>query len=326
MNVKLPRDCTDSDIVLSQGDEPISGPQPTGMTFFLERLRLAHLCREMTDTVPLETSRLMQMPYDDIIALDGKLQAFILRLPFFFKLDPESRSKSIILEATYPKIPIERYCITTEVHTRRCKLHQRFLHRQSIDLRYAYSRRACLESARAVINVYGDLRQSDSLSTAPDLMGMAIHTTHLALVVMVMDLCFNKTEVDESEMKAEVKAALQMFEDSRNASPLLNRLLSSLSEVLRKHKVELPTTSTLEINNAAGSSNGVALHAFDNPSDEDAMQSMATTRRGLDGMQDAEFALDTPFDEFWQIALQGEPHPDSVSWDNLFSSLDSRPF
>jgi len=48
VNVRLPKDCTDNDIVLSEENEPIIGPQPKGMTFFLERVRLAHLCREMT--------------------------------------------------------------------------------------------------------------------------------------------------------------------------------------------------------------------------------------------------------------------------------------
>ena len=321
INVRLPKDCTDDNVVLSEENEPVTGPQPTGMTFFLERLRLAHLCREMADIVPLETSELMQVPYEQIISLDKKLQGFVSSLPFFFKLDAESRRKSKPLETMYPRILISRYCITTETHSRRCKLHQRFLLRQSVDPRYAYSRRACLESARAVIQGYEDLREHGSQSTVPELMGMAVHFTHLALLIMVMDLCFNRDEVDEAEVKAEVKAALQMFGDARNTSPLLGRFLSSLSDLLLQHKVHLTDPSSSTTNNVAGFAHEIMLDAFKNPSDDDQMQS---TQLGLD-IQDPGFALDPSFDEIWQTAMQGEPNPDSLTWDNLFSTLDSRP-
>lgn len=40
-------------------------------------------------------------------------------------------------------------------------------------------------------------------------------------------------------------------------------------------------------------------------------------------MQNPGVALDF-FDEFWQIAMQGEPNLDSLTGDNLFSALDSR--
>jgi len=319
INVRLPKDCTDDDLVLGGESDPKMGPQPTGMTFFLERLRLAHLCREMTDIVPLETSELLQIPYEQIIALDRKLQDFISNLPFFFRLDAESRRRSKDLEAMYPKIPISRYCITTEAHSRRCKLHQRFLLRQSVDPRYAYSRRACLESARVVVQVYKDLREHDSPCAVPELMGMAVHFTHLALVVMAMDLCFNRDETDEAEIKAEVEAVLRIFEHARSASPLLDRILNSLNDVLREHKVYLTDPSTLAASNAgaAGSANEIRLDTFNNLSDNGQMQ---YNHLALD-MQDSGTALD----DFWQNTMYGSPTPDSLTWDNLFSALDSRP-
>ncbi len=70
VNVRLPKDCDDDDVVLGESNEPTIRPQPTGMTYFLDRVRLAHLCREMVDIVPLETSKLKQTPYGHIIALD----------------------------------------------------------------------------------------------------------------------------------------------------------------------------------------------------------------------------------------------------------------
>ena len=76
MNVRLPKDCTDDDIFLGGDGHAMIGPQPTIMTFFLEKVRLAHLCREMADTLPLETYKLTKLPYEHIIALDKSWKIF----------------------------------------------------------------------------------------------------------------------------------------------------------------------------------------------------------------------------------------------------------
>lgn len=320
VHVRPPKDCSDDDLVLGEENELTIGPQPSSMSFFLERLRLAHLCREMTDTVPLETSELTQMPFEQIIALDKKLQDFISNLPFFFKIDAESRRRSKPFETVCPRLPVLRYFIITEAHSKRCKLHQRFLHRQSFDPRYDYSRRACIESARAVVQVYKDLREHSAPSTVMELMPMAVHFTHLALVVMVMDLCFNRDEAEEPEIKAEVNEALQMFGDSSSLSPLLGRFLNSLKDVLWKHKVHLTDPLALAAHNVANFADDIMLDTFNNRANDDEMQS---TLSGPD-MVDPSVPLSTSFDEFWQIAMQGEPNLDLLTWDNLFSTLDSQ--
>ncbi|MCJ1386083.1 hypothetical protein MMC17_009208 [Xylographa soralifera] len=320
VNVRLPRDCNDDDVVMGEGDELITGNEPTGMTYFLERVRLAYLCREMNDIVPLEISKLKQMPYEHIITLDKKMVGFISSLPFFFRLDAESRKQTKPLEAMYPNIPLLRYCITRAAYSRRCKLHQRWMLRQSSDPRYAYSRRACLESARAVIQFDEGLPGYESPWIVMARMGIAIHFMHLALVVLVMDLCFNRDEADEAEIKAEVRAALQMFEDTRGASPLLGRFLSSLRDILRKHKVYLTDPMTSTTNQVANFVNETNTDAF-NPPDDDQMQ---FTQLGMDA-HDPGANLDTSFDEFWQSVIQSEPNLDLHAWDDLFSALDTRP-
>ncbi|KAI1371645.1 hypothetical protein F4677DRAFT_435290 [Hypoxylon crocopeplum] len=319
VNVKLPQDYLDDAIVLGEGNESVIGPPPNGMSFFLERVRLAHVCREVADIVPLETSKLLQMPYENIITLDERLKDFLSSLPFFFKLDAASRERSKPLEIMYPQIPIMRYSITNAAHSRRCKLHQRFLLRQSCDPRYSYSRQACLESARAVIYGYEDSPGYCSPSFVTARMGMAMHYTHLALVILVMDLCFNKNEADEVDIEEEVKTALQKFEDDKHISPLSNRFLSSLCDILQKHNVYLPDRPTSTINNTSGAYE--PRPGTGGLSDDDQMQS---TQLGED-ILDPGVVLDTSFDEFWKFAVQSEPNLDSFTWDNLFSSLDSRP-
>lgn len=166
----------------------------------------------------------MRTPYEHVTMMDRKFEDFFSSPPFFFRPDTESRQKSRAIESFYPKIPLLRYRITTSTHSRRWRLHQKFLLRKSFDPRYAYSRKACLDSARAVIQSLQDgMGAGDAFYMAR--MGIVVHFTHLALVVMVMDLCFNRDESDQAEIKGEVKVALQILENAKEVSSFLNRSL-----------------------------------------------------------------------------------------------------
>lgn len=320
INVRLPKDCNDDDFVLSDENEAIDEPQPTSMRYLIEKIRLADICREIVDTVPLDTIRLQQMPYENIIDLDKKLLDFISSLPFFFKLDAASRQRSKPLEMMYLNIQLQRYCITGAVHSRRCKLHQRFLLRQSSDPRYAYSRQACLESARTVMQFYDGFSDQNPPRTLRHGIGIAMHYIHLAMVVLVMDLCFNTDQADEEAIKEEIRAGLQMFEDTQHASPLLGRFLSSLCSIMRKHNVDLTDPLNASYGPDAHSGHAVDLGTFDPTHGEQSQFGHLQ----LD-MTDSMDLQEPSFDELWQRTMQVEPNADLLAWDSMFSALDSRP-
>lgn len=166
-----------------------------------------------------------------------------------------------------------------------------------------------------MIQGYADLKNfENSKGMAPELMGMVVHYTHLALVVMVMDLCFNRDEADEVQIKGEVKRALQMFEDGKEISPLLGRFLGSLKDVLGKHKVQLIDLPMVSVEHAVNAGAGMVLDGLNTNSMLDLL-----------GMQDSDFVFDASLDEFWQAAMQGETNSDQLAWDNLFSELDGQP-
>ncbi len=146
-----------------------------------------------------------------------------------------------------------------------------------------------------------------------------MHFTHLALAVLVMDLCFNRDEAGENERKVEVKVALQMLESAGNPSPLLNRSLSSLREVLERHEVHLPDWPPSPNFRVAG-----LPETEPNGSGPFSNVQMQSAQLGLDTFLDD--SLDASFDEAWQGAIQSEANLDLSTWDNLFSALDSRPF
>ncbi|KAI1747076.1 fungal-specific transcription factor domain-containing protein [Xylaria castorea] len=320
IQTKLPKDYDDGDVFTGDEDESLAEARPTGVTFLLARIRLAHLSREYTDTIPLETSRLMRVPYEHIVSFDQKLKDFLMELPYFFRLDEESRQRSKHLEAVYTKIPMMRYCILAAAHSRRCRLHQKFLVRMSSNPQYDYSRRVCLDSARAVIQLYEEPKAEGESPLETARMAMAVHYTHLALVIQVMDLCFNRVDADYDERKKEVFKTLQMLAGARTISPLLDRSLNSVVEVLRKHKVWLSEQSLTSDSpqNSANQPYEVNLYGFEG-SDANLLQHNMEIGEGA-------LAIVPSINDFWHSANQFEMEFDSTTWDNLFSTLDSRPF
>ncbi|KAJ3579146.1 hypothetical protein NPX13_g1426 [Xylaria arbuscula] len=312
IQVTLPTEYEDGS---SPGDDLVT--RPTGITFLLARIRLAELSREYTDTIPLDTLKVLRIPYKDIISLDEKIKSFLIELPYFFRSDDESRTRSKALETVYTKIPIMRYCILTAAHTRRCRLHQKFLIRMASNLEYHYSRQACLESARAVIQLYREPRsEADSPLMETARMAMAVHYTHLALVIQVMDLCFNKNEPDYDERKDELFATLQMLQGARSISPLLNCSLDSVTEVLRKHHVYLSMDSVTDTTIQQQLSKEIAYP----PGDFETHYA----QYGF-GFGEGSFTIDPSINEFWQNANQFQMDLDSNNWDSLFSNLESGP-
>lgn len=318
MRVKLPRNCLDEDIGTKPFDYEIPSSEPSPMLYFLYRTRLAELCREIVDALPFPSLKLSHLRYEEVMALDHKLEVFLAELPVFFQIDPEpqSREKVAEFEIVHRHLPALRYFINAAAQSRRCKLHQPFLIRQSVDPRYAFSRKACLESARAVViqsqQVFQTIEPSPRAKTLQSV-GAALHFMHVSIIVLVMDLCFNKDKADQAEQRTEVKAAFKVLEDITDISPLPGRFLSSLIGTLNKHKVQLPEPMTPNTTQAASTFLGaINLEEFSLDL-ASAMPSLA---------DDPSSILDSNFEEFWQSAFQ-DPSLDIPQWEHLFTDIDS---
>ena len=314
LNVELPRNVSDDELCMSGTSEATADSQPTGMTYFLQRVRLAHLCRRMADAVPVTTSSLVKMPYQNIIALDQDILRFLSTLPYFFRLDADSQNRARILESVYPNLGLLRYLITQAAHSRRCKLHQKFLLRQSTDPRYAYSREACLESARTVILSFEKLTDTGCSWNMVARMGTAVHYLHLALVVFVMDLCCNGDAADGAEIKVELQTILQRLECIKHVSLLLQRSLSSLYGVLQKNNIYL-VDSTTSSNNP--------LDTWPETQAASIRSSNAGNTGALDTAGHSDYlgsAFDTFLDRSWSPVAQIDP--DADVWDRMFCEFD----
>jgi hypothetical protein len=310
VRVNIPRDCTDDELSLGDVIGSTFRDDPTHMMVFLERIRLAHICREITDTIPLDTAALLRMPYESIIALDQKLEQFLATMPPLLQYGCSNKD---ILESMYPQLPSWRYCIAKAALSRRWKLNQAFLLRQNVDPRYEYSRRVCVESAHAVITGYTKLSGSNASSTLLTRMGIAVHFTHLALSILIVDLCFNLPQTDGARAKDDIKAAFKIFSGAKTISPLLAKSIASLKAVLQRNDIDLTEASPFNKASNDGTEGGI----------------FEATQRGPvlfhNHVSHDDATIDATFDTFWNMALQNDGDIDLNDWDHLFSTLDTRP-
>jgi hypothetical protein len=287
INVNVPQDCDDEDIAMDLPPTRTS-ERPTAMSYIVQRIQLAHICREIVDSIP-RNRVVADISYSEVMRLDQKLLSFIDNLPFFFKLDPQSRHQARVLDTMNPHLSMLRFCITRAAHSRRVKLHQRFVLMLGSDPRHTYSRNACIESAKIIMQFYdGLLNNSPSEHDNPLMisarMGIAMHYMHLALVVLVMDLCVNRGMADEAKIKTIVRDGLRIFDVNADKKyPWFQRFSQALKDTLCKH--------------------GIGV--------------MGCSGQGL--------MAESDFEAFWESLMQSDLSMNFDAWNSAFSAVDTRP-
>jgi hypothetical protein len=334
MNVRYPRNINDDDLasVDHNFERPFS--EPTSMSYFLQRIRLADLCRNVVDSMPRATSDLDQVEYQDVISLDSKFENFLMEVPVFLRLDEDSRQKSQAIDHEFPQIEIQRYLLSLAVHNRRCRLHRPFSVQCSHEPRYLYSREMGLKSARAVFQVIRLLESGNSSFASAHLRLCAIvHYVFMATVVLVMDLCFNKIVSFEEEQrrKEEVRDACRILQEARGQSAIAGKLLESLTDVLHKHKIRLSNPDADRAFNGSGYMT-TATSSFSTKNVGRALPLEGTSRHepadggssiGVTSNQKQILGDDTSPVDMWQDYVQFGVNSDEVDWDHLLADLDS---
>lgn len=225
------------------------------MSYFIQRIKLAELCREVVDLVPMSMYDISTVDYQQVVALDQRFDGF--------RNDEQSIQQSEQVVARYPQVRMQRQLLSMLAKTKRCKLHQPFLIRGSVNMRYSYSRTISQKSARALL----EERRGVISSHPHDRYKLGGHTSYyvfMATIVLVMDLFFNKksssdnsnsdnTENGDDETrvtKAEVMEACRSLYQDQSAPGLGTTYLASLMDVPRKYKVKLrpPATERIKSN------------------------------------------------------------------------------
>lgn len=307
MMVNIPLHIDDNGLRNANALTELPRSQPCTMSYFLERVRLAELCREVIDYIPFSTHDMEHISYARIIEIDKMFKNFLEELPSFFVLG-SSRKDDIPAKDTVG-ITVQRYVINSLASTRRCKLHLPFLRKHAPGSDYSYSRYACFEASKHIIRAERLLEDEDiSFTSSRMQLSGTLHTIFMACTVLTVDLCFHRMAGDDDERVIELREACQILEHERPASAAVDRFLRSLMDVLRKHDVSLPVGYRPQ--DALASKRGdEASNKFNEGAGKFA--------------EDNIFPHDSVFDELCRTFM-GEIDFETLNWNDILTELDSQ--
>ncbi|RYP81236.1 hypothetical protein DL769_002066 [Monosporascus sp. CRB-8-3] len=240
MMVKKPRNINDVDL-LGNGlnlDPPIS--QPTEMSYFLQRIRLAEISRRIVDqyhdSMAVPSSGGLSY-HAQVMAMDAELDQMIHDIPSFFHLDRYELTQDLTTSGIF----VQAYMLNSIIYTQRCKLHLGYLAaRPNNNPAYASSREACLNAARQIIRAEAQLERAQHIFVPIRLrLSGVLHGVFMAAIALLMDACVNGTASQQDEIcRGEAAEALRIIEDARSHSVAAANLHESLTQVLAKHRAQ----------------------------------------------------------------------------------------
>lgn len=342
--VKRPLNINDEEVVdgMSRTEQPLS--QPTAMSYSLQRLRLSEISRNIVDRTPLVMGQKSGPSHDVVMDIDTELQLLINDIPPFFLMSKADLTEIYQLDSSQAvKIAHQGYIFHSLLYAQRCKLHFPYFTRGYVDCAYASSRDICLQSARLIIRTESQLQTSGlCIATRFNFLGLLV-SVFMASIIVLMDLCHNKSSSQQEEQRGEVADAFRILEVARQESEMAARFLDALMHVLRKHKVSPPKHSGEQslkprigyeqLPTAAAASNSSTTQSYAEPAMVSTLRdspyvlgSNETSNINIAGDSFANVE-DFPsyFDEFAQSFEQGID-VGSIDWNNFLSGLDSSLF
>ncbi|GKZ28337.1 hypothetical protein AbraIFM66950_003594 [Aspergillus brasiliensis] len=294
MVVRKPRHVDDAN--LTGGSPVMDRPmdQPTEISYSLQRIKLAEICREVIDSSSMTTYNDGDLESERLLGWDQRIVTFIEQLPPFFRLNGDAFED---LMAKYPNIApgimIQRYILNSLVYSQRCRLHLPYLARGLVDSMYAPSSEACLEAARCVIQAERMLATEDIPFVLTRLKFSGIlQCVGIAITALFLDMCLSQDPVRRQERRTEVVDACSILKDATKDSPVAIKLVESFQRVVRKHDMSVSEVLSESV-------------CADMTSDE---------------QEDSIPAL-PHLDEIWQIS-QLDTNIQAFDWDALFHELD----
>ncbi|KAE8383478.1 hypothetical protein BDV26DRAFT_251807 [Aspergillus bertholletiae] len=343
MIVKKPHNINDVDL-LDAGlplDSPIS--QPTEMSYFLQRLRLAEISRSIVDHNPMTaTSAGGASHYAHVTAMDFELDQMIQDIPSFLHLDAYEGSCDSTMSGTF----IQAYLLNSVIHTQRCKLHLTYLTSgPNNNPAYTSSRETCLKSARQLIRAEAQLERAQHPFVQIRLRLSAIlHGVFMASIVLLMDACINGNGSVQDEIRyGEAAEALRILENARSQSLAAANLLESLTQILAKHRaqqqvarvsapLQLGATSTTAIASTTPSMSTASAHMYQRP---DSLSLAATPNPVIESRTDSisnipdqmpVMTAQPSYSNQLAQSLEELVDIDGFQWDDLFSGMEASSF
>ncbi|OOF94565.1 hypothetical protein ASPCADRAFT_516024 [Aspergillus carbonarius ITEM 5010] len=235
MNVNQPINIDDSAIG-TRGAVSLPSSTPTDMSFFLQRLKLAFVSREVVDATSYEHLHGLEVSYDKILELDRKFHDALVEIPEFFRLDAASRRRFASLYEERPTIAWQCCLLQQGFYSRLCRLHRDFFIRGAREPAYSYSHVICLQSARKVLEIKRIMDGNEPSHTPPNsVVWSVMHHVFAAAVILLLDVCFNWDDILAEKRKEEVLDACRMLSKAQESSSLVREGINGMMSVLQKH-------------------------------------------------------------------------------------------
>ncbi len=235
MLVKKPRNINDVDLIDNGVNLDLPIIQPTEMSYFLQRIRLAEISRRIVDRY--NDSMLTSSSHAQVMAMDAELDQMIRNMPTSFHLD----SYEHIQDLTKSGIFIQAYLLNSIIYTQRCKLHLGYLTSKPNDSStYAYSRDTCLKAARQIIRAEVQLERTRHVFALVRLrLSGILHAVFMAGIVLIMDACVSRSASAQDELRSgEAAEALRIINDAKGYSVAAANLQESLTQVLASFRTQ----------------------------------------------------------------------------------------
>ncbi|KAI0545408.1 hypothetical protein F4679DRAFT_476734 [Xylaria curta] len=273
--VNRPRNLNDNE--LRQNDGTLTYPLNvlTQVSYFLQRIRLGEICREMADARPPGLLDVEITDFNTVASLDLLFERALAEMPpFLHKGAPVPNGAPFQLTQ-------QRDLILICYHFRRARLHRPFLLHDTDDPRYESSRRQCISSARTVLSVSMEMLEGPSaVDQDQDFgtplayrVGLVISSLFTACASLALNagLIWNRetgserTNEASTELQGEITRACRVLAKAGEKSTFAANLLRNLVGVLKQYSVKEiddlvpPPTNSKPDNEYGGSNNDNAL-------------------------------------------------------------------
>ncbi|RYP04110.1 hypothetical protein DL764_004657 [Monosporascus ibericus] len=240
----------------------------TSMSYFLHRLYLADLCREVIDTLPSTLLEPQKLDYNVLLMLDVKFQDLIESLPIFFQRRPENIQKSRELCRERPYIAWQRTSLHFSINTYICRLHRPFHVEGTTNPKYEFSRMRCVESAHAVLDLWRSMADlGGGVGLNPARFWTLAQHVFLAAITLAAEVSLDPTAPLAEARRSEVLATCRLLEDLQHESPMaryrIQQGVQTLLSTLQRNQQQRQRRSQ----NTGLEMNGNAALLYDGPSD-----------------------------------------------------------
>ncbi|KND92120.1 hypothetical protein TOPH_02908 [Tolypocladium ophioglossoides CBS 100239] len=232
MRVKYPANLDDEDILPRiPPAEARPEDQPTSMSFFIQRIKFAELCREVIECLQSSDRSTDTPNYELVVQLGDRLRSFQDSLPWFFRMDEQSMNQTAVLASHRPYIIRQKHVLLYGFYSRLGRLHRPFIARGLRDPDFSVSRTVAVSCAENLLRLR-DMAEPGDLCPYVRSYSMDQHLFG-ALMLLAIDIMVDEDEARAQSRKNELMDTCTVLkEKQRSLNPSGNGVICAIDKLM----------------------------------------------------------------------------------------------